>query len=133
MTLGMKLCNPFDLELNTHIVWEGQVTPPGLSKIFCQFESMFMGLRAGYIDIKNSISEGYNTVEKFVGHYAPPTENDTAAYIKAVSQHLQMGATETLQLAQLKELGVAVLVQEQGSCQFSDSILSEAVAAALSH
>ena len=129
-TKGMSLCNPFDLEKNPSIKWQGQILP-GIDTVFCQFNSMYAGLRAGYIDIKNSIKEGYNTIQKFVTHYAPPNENDTQSYIVSVAMHMNMKPDDVLTMNNLKELGKAVLIQEQGICQFADSIINEAVLAAI--
>lgn len=62
----------------------------GLSKIqkdtsFCQFDSMYMGLRALCKLISNYIKNGNNTIEKIISRYAPATENNTLGYIKQVS------------------------------------------------
>lgn len=61
----------------------------GLSKTqtdisFCQFDSMYLGLRALCKLIFNYIKNGHNTIEKIISRYAPSNENNTEGYIAKV-------------------------------------------------
>lgn len=73
----------------------------GLSKqqkdpAFCQFDSMTYGLRAGLIIIRKYMMK-YNlrSIHAIVSRWAPPSENDTNAYVKSVSSMMKMHALLT--------------------------------------
>lgn len=73
----------------------------GLSKhqtdpAFCQFDSMTCGLRAGLIIIRTYMQK-YNlrSIHAIVSRWAPPSENDTDAYVKSVSSFMKMHALQT--------------------------------------
>lgn len=86
---GERNCNP--LNLVKGIQWKGLRTEQTDSR-FCQFQSMKYGWRAALMNIRSYIS-GANgkrlpadTIEKIITRWAPPNENNTEAYIKAVSE-----------------------------------------------
>ena len=86
---GERNCNP--LNLVKGIQWKGLRTDQTDSR-FCQFQSMKYGWRAALMNIRSYIS-GANgkrlpadTIEKIITRWAPPNENNTEAYIKAVSE-----------------------------------------------
>lgn len=86
---GIRNNNP--LNIRKGINWKGE-RPIQTDKAFEQFESMEMGLRAGFVLLRNYI-EGrvgshvpYNTIRKIVSRWAPSSENDTALYIDHVSR-----------------------------------------------
>lgn len=126
---GERLHNPFNLEKNPQIHWQGEV-PKSPEVTFCEFESDLYGLRAGFLNLKNQISEGYNTVEKLVTKYAPPSENDTAAYVKAVCQRMGRNQGDILSFTDLKPLGVSIIHQEQGKCIYTNALIDQALSLA---
>lgn len=73
----------------------------GLSKnqtdpSFCQFDSMTYGLRAGLIIIRTYMTKyKLTTIHSIVTRWAPPSENDTNAYVKSVSSMMRMHALQT--------------------------------------
>lgn len=81
-SLGIRNNNPLNIRYNSRNNWVGQV---GENKGFCVFSSMAYGFRASYKLITSYISKGYNTIEKIVNRWAPPTENDTETYIRFIS------------------------------------------------
>jgi hypothetical protein len=44
------------------------------------------------LDITNDIKKGKNTLRTLINEYAPPSENDTTAYINAVSKQTGIAA-----------------------------------------
>lgn len=53
---------------------------------FRQFESMAWGYRAMFVLLHTySVRYGCDTVSKMISRYAPPSENDTQAYIRRVA------------------------------------------------
>lgn len=130
MRNDIRLNNPFNIEKNPSINWLGSIEP-GDDKVFCTFTSPEFGLRAGFINIKNQIKEGYNTITKIITKYAPPSENDTGAYISAISKAIGINKDTVLVPNNYYNLGLAIITHEQGTCIYTATQLINAVLAAL--
>lgn len=84
---GIRNNNPLNIRKGNN--WKGE-RHPQTDKSFEEFETMEMGIRAGFKLLKNYITgyggkvAPYNTVEKIVKRWAPPTENATRNYIDFV-------------------------------------------------
>ena len=48
--------------------------------------SSLPGYRAGFVILGTYLSQGLNTIEKIIAHWAPSTENDTESYIAHVER-----------------------------------------------
>jgi hypothetical protein len=75
----------------------GNLRPVGSSKGFQQTESMEQGIK----DIDNQLriygeKHGVKTLRQAISRWAPPSENDTEAYIKNVSQRTGINADEEI-------------------------------------
>lgn len=84
---GIRNNNPLNIRIGNN--WQGEKAVQ-TDKVFEQFESMTYGLRAGFKILRNYMS-GYdgrqrplNCVADIITRWAPPSENDTKAYIKRV-------------------------------------------------
>jgi len=131
MTRGEKLNNPFNLEANKSILWNGEIIP-GSDPVFCEFETPIAGLRAGYRNIFVNYQDGINTIEGLITKYAPPSENNTAAYINAVCVQMNCKPKDALNFTKyetLMPLGRAIIRQEQGKLSYSQDQLDQALAA----
>lgn len=125
MTKGESLHNPFDLEKNPNIEWNGQILP-GRDSVFCEFIDDIHGIRAGFIDIKNAIKAGRNTLALLIHAYAPPSENDTVMYISNVSKWTEILSDTVLMSDDVYEVGIAIIRQEQGTVSYTQDILEAA-------
>ena len=81
---GLRLCNPGNIRINSDL-FQGEVRP-SKDKSFKQFETMAYGYRAVF-RILSKYYRNYklDTIRKMISRWAPENENDTDAYIKAVS------------------------------------------------
>lgn len=80
---GLRNCNPGNIR-TTRDRWQG-LRPVQTDPEFFQFETMAWGYRALMRTLQNyRLRHGCRTVADFIGRWAPPTENDTAAYIRTV-------------------------------------------------
>lgn len=60
---------------------------------FRRFESMAYGYRAMFMLLHTyALRYGCRTIEAMISRYAPPSENDTAAYIRRVSRSVGIDA-----------------------------------------
>lgn len=83
---GIRNNNPGNL-IFTNISWQGKLSySQNTDKHFEQFNELKYGIRALILDVYNDIKKGKNTIKKLITEYAPPSENDTTAYIDSVSK-----------------------------------------------
>jgi hypothetical protein len=118
MTIGLTLNNPGDIRKNDANKWLGQIWP-GQSAVWCQFDTMEHGLRA----IAYIVAEGMeadsprDTLRKLAYHYAPPTENDTEAYVDTLADHTGFDPDAQLDFCNKDDLlptVCAIIIAEQG-------------------
>lgn len=77
---------------------------------------------------------GLNTIESIVSKWAPPSENNTAAYISDVVKRTGFGARQQLNLddpATVAPLLSGIIRHEGNSATYSDDMINKAVAAQL--
>lgn len=129
---GLRNNNPGNL-IRTNIAWQGKIPFTQNKDVkFEQFESLMFGLRAMIKDLINDINKGKNTVESLIKEYAPPTENNTAVYVKAVAKTLGVSATQKLtsiNASFILKLVRAILKVELGTqnSEVTDSDILEAI------
>lgn len=128
---GIRDRNPGNVRLSQDH-WLGQVFP-GVDLSFCTFDTMAHGVRCtakillGYQALK------LNTVRKIISRWAPPIENDTGAYAKAVAAAIGKDADAPIILAEpvLEQLCRAIFHHENGGDYVSADDLSAGVRMAL--
>ena len=98
-TRGLKNNNPLNIR-HSKDQWQG-ARKEQTDKAFVQFESMAYGYRAAWKTLEtywkhfHSTKQPYN-VTTIIGRWAPPTENDTQAYIRTVLRLTSLGGKENL-------------------------------------
>lgn len=110
---GIRNNNPGNL-IKTNINWQGET--PGNDAHFETFINMVYGCRAMMLDLINDIKGGMNTPAKLITEYAPPNENNTAAYIDQVCKGLNMTANQvfTIDEKTIKKLVRIIATVENG-------------------
>ena len=84
---GIRNCNPGNIRI-TKDKWQG-LRSVQTDKEFFQFEAMKWGYRALIRTLQNyRRRHGCMTIADFIRRWAPSSENDTLAYIKAVCNQL---------------------------------------------
>lgn len=83
---GYRNNNPGNIRINGD-KFQGEVIP-SQDKEFKQFESMAYGYRAIFKILRNyQVNYKLNTIRQMISRWAPENENNTIAYIKAVSSY----------------------------------------------
>ena len=83
---GLRNCNPGNIRINSDL-FQGEIRP-SKDKSFKQFETMAYGYRSLFRILSNYRKNyGLDTIRKMIGRWAPENENDTDAYVKAVSDY----------------------------------------------
>lgn len=85
---------------------------------FCTFQSAVYGIRAIVrILINYQDKYGLRTIRQIIGRWAPPKENDTPAYVRAVATQTGRAANDQLDMqtyADLRPLVEAIIRHENG-------------------
>ncbi len=136
---GVRLNNPGNIRLNPNIQWKGQSAVQNDEKGFVVYDAPVFGLRAvGRILLGYQRRIGLKTIAEIINRYAPPSENDTAAYIKHVCA--EMGTTPYAEISLEDQKRLARMIQaivehevglNQGQDWFPDSLYLEAAGMAL--
>ena len=86
---GIRNNNPMNVLRFENSSWVGMSKDQPDSR-FLKFDKPFYGYRAGIIIIARTYHQrGWRSIAAILEHYAPSTENNTKAYIKAVVSHVQ--------------------------------------------
>lgn len=83
---GIRNNNPGNIK-KTNIAWGGEI--PDNQKtdaVFEQFKRFEDGVRATIKNSRTHVNNGHNTITKLITKWAPPVENNTAAYIAFVEK-----------------------------------------------
>ncbi|MFQ3578567.1 MAG: hypothetical protein SNJ71_00320 [Bacteroidales bacterium] len=128
---GIRNNNPGNLKINDTIQWIGKLPRhENTDKTFEQFYTYDYGVRAMAIDLKTKINK-HGTIAKIIQFYAPPTENNTEAYIASVERKTGINRNTYLipNAKTLKSLVMAVIEHENGGKFYDynklDSIISK--------
>ncbi len=81
---GLRNNNPGNLRKSS-ATWIGKVSNP-LESAFESFSSMDYGIRAAIKNAFTQWNKGKDTIRTLVSIWAPPIENNTAAYVAAVAK-----------------------------------------------
>ncbi len=123
---GIRNHNPGNIEARSNIRWQGQVGHDGR---FARFQTPEHGLRALSRDLGTKMGRGLTSVQAILNEYAPDSENDTKAYVAAVSRAL--GVSPTARLDPNDEriragLMAAIVRHENGQQPYSTALITEA-------
>lgn len=132
-TRGERNNNPCNLEQG-NICWQGLVLSSRETR-FCTFNTVENGIRAAAKCLLiYQTKHGLKTVRDIINRWAPPHENDTSAYVAHVARVLAVGEDAELNL---KDYGTlfwlvkAIILHENGRCDYDDVTIRNAVTAAL--
>lgn len=121
---GLRNNNPGNIDKGQS--WQGLDEVQSDSR-FASFISMDYGCRA-LIKLLQTYHNKYglNCVEDIINRWAPPTENDTTAYVNSVAKALNVSPTESLTFNRntLITLGKAIARHENGA--IADEVIDDA-------
>lgn len=125
---GLRNNNPGDIRAGE--AWQGMVGTDDAG--FVIFSDISWGIRAMATDLLNKINKGENTITQIVAIYAPSSENDTQAYITAVSQDMGIDPDTVLPMDQptFHSLVRAIMNHELGasySAMISDADIDQGI------
>jgi hypothetical protein len=115
---GIRNNNPGNIEYGARYKWQGLDDPPSDGR-FCRFKTPFDGIRAiARTLITYQKTHSINTIRGIIERWAPKLENNTAAYIAAVSSASGFDADQELDLERYEyQAGIvkAIITHENGN------------------
>lgn len=126
-TKGVRLNNPGNIEHGQN--WVG-LTPTRLDPRFCSFVAPQYGIRAIHLILQAYAKKyGIRTIEGIISRWAPPSENNTEAYIRHVDD-IVLGADRDDVLDILDptiafQLVSGIIAHENSNYKYEESIVWE--------
>lgn len=128
---GIRNNNPGNIR-RSGTRWKGQ-SAIQRDPAFVQFDSAIWGIRAlARVLGTYRHSYGLNTVRGIITRWAPPSENDTEAYIAAVAKAVGVaaGAIVAWDAGKQRRLIKAIIQHENGQQPYSDLVIDAGIALA---
>ncbi len=132
---GIRNFNPGNIERNSKNHWQGRMPTERMTAEqrretrFEVFASAVWGIRALCIVLINyQDKHGCNTIQQLINRWAPPSENDTAAYVAAVAGAVGIASDariNTHQFAHLRPLVEAIIKHENAGYAYSADVIEE--------
>ena len=95
MTRGIRNNNPGNIENNPRNPWQGFTGDDGRYAIFDEAQN---GIRALVKVLRSYKRQGIDTVAEIITRWAPPSENDTATYIRTVAGRIGVAQNERIDI-----------------------------------
>lgn len=116
--LGIRHNNPGNIEWIPSPTkrWRGMVgRGVGNAARYGVFDTAMNGIRAIGGELSASIRKGQNTVAQVINEWAPPSENNTSAYVEAVAKALGVSAHQPIDVFSNKgKIALAIIQHENG-------------------
>lgn len=122
---GIRNHNPGNIRHNSANAWKGAALEQ-LDKAFVQFTAPQWGVRALGRVLMSYERAGLHTVSEIIGRWAPPLENLTGAYTRAVAHELGVDPGASIDVrAQLGKLAAAIIRHENGQQPYAATDLQQ--------
>ena len=133
-TRGERNNNPGNIDRTT-ILWQGMANDQSTDSRFIVFEAATWGIRAlGKVLLGYYRVHGLNTVRGLIDRWAPPSENNSGAYVNHVASQMGVGIDAPLTVDDpecLEGLCRAIIQHENGHVSYDDATIIKAVDSAL--
>lgn len=143
-TRGVRNKNPGNIDYNPRNNWNGQLgKESGANGRFAVFDTAVNGIRAIgklLLNYRSKTGEpgvgkpGIDTVLEFIHRWAPPSENDTGAYVNAVAKAIGVGPIEPIDIRNERVLLImvtSIIHHENGYDPYDPAVVLEGVRRAL--
>lgn len=131
---GIRNHNPGNID-RTADRWQGMAADQSSDPRFVVFSEPKWGLRAlAKVLLSYQRKYGLRTPAGIIGRWAPPSENDTAAYARQVARALGVGVDDRIDLqdaATLARILPAIVAHENGQQPYAPDLIAQAVRLAL--
>lgn len=135
ITRGVRNNNPGNIDRKAANKWQGRMPAEKMTdaqraeKRFEVFAAPAWGIRAMAVLLINYFDRhGCDTVRKVIDRWAPPSENNTDAYVNAVARAVGVAPEQRINLhdyARLRPLVVAIIAHENAGYAYPAEIVDE--------
>jgi hypothetical protein len=126
---GIRNRNPGNIR-RSRDRWKG-LAPAQTDSAFFVFEAPVWGIRAMAVILRNYRKRhGLKTLSQIIRRWAPPQENDTAAYVAAVAKALRLHPRREIDLQDrtiLRGLIAAIIRHENGTQPYAPDTIDLAI------
>lgn len=125
---GERNNNPCNIR-KTGAVWYG-ASPDQTDPDFVQFQAVEYGLRAACKILFSYAERGLCTVQQIIDTWAPPSENDSTAYVEDACTRTGFSAGQELNVndpTTLSKLLKALIQHENGEQPYDDNTINAAI------
>jgi hypothetical protein len=126
---GIRNRNPGNIR-RSRDRWKG-LAASQTDPAFFIFEAPIWGIRAMAVILRNyQRRHGLKTLAQIIGRWAPATENDTAAYVKAVARTVRVSPRACVDLqvgSTLRDLIAAIIHHENGTQPYDLDTIDAAI------
>lgn len=127
---GIRNNNPGNIRLSNE-TWVGQVPAEAQTDpSFVQFLDPVYGIRAMARILSSYANRGVVTLRAIVSTWAPPTENDTAAYLASVVGRTGIAPDAPTSRAQWPAIIAALIQQENGQQPYDAATIARGISMA---
>ncbi|MEX2450927.1 MAG: structural protein [Rhodospirillales bacterium] len=127
---GIRNNNPCNLVHLDRNKWQGLADPPTDGR-FCVFVSPIYGLRAAALNlIAYQDRQGLRTIQAIVERWAPPSENDVAAYVASIRAQTGISPDRFIDVHSyndIRPLLAAMIRHENGLQPYTDAQIDKAL------
>lgn len=121
---GLRNNNAGNIRANDAYQWQGQIGVDDAG--FVIFDESENGLRAlARVLLTYRNKYGLNTIEGIISRYAPPSENNTEAYIKHAVRAMGIGRNTPLTSQEYPRLMAVIVAHENGEQPYTMAQLVE--------
>lgn len=125
---GLRNNNPGNIRKSS-TAWQG-MAPQQTDSAFVQFVAPEWGIRAMGKILQNYMARGLTSIQDIISTWAPPTENDTQAYINAVSGDTGIMPGSIVTQADLPALVSAIIRHENGTNPYPPELVQQGLSLA---
>lgn len=127
-TRGLRNNNPGNIRYDG-TAWDGMDSPPQDDLGFVRFVTPEYGIRALAKVLQSYKNKyGLNTVQGIISRWAPPSENNTTAYISDVAGELGVTPNQPLDDTHLPGLISAIIKHENGLDPYAANTIDAGIA-----
>lgn len=123
---GLRNNNPGNIEYGSFAIKHGAIGSDGRFAVFPNLATGQAALTA-LLSGSGYLGGGKDTIAKILNKYAPGSENNTSAYIAAVTKQTGFGANQRLSSSDIPRVAAAIGVHEEGKGAYQAAMAAASI------
>lgn len=123
---GIRNANPGNIR-HSRVMWKGEAETQ-FDDSFVTFTDATYGIRAIVKILRTYKKMGLQTISQAISRWAPPNENDTGAYVKAVCRDCAINPDDIVNFdTVMPQVVKAIIRRENGSMPYTDAQIQRGI------